>query len=81
MDQITLHLSPQVLGWIAALGLLHNFMNNLAANIPALKGNTWFQCLAGGINALVETAQGTKTVTKETSTETATETKETASPN
>jgi hypothetical protein len=61
MEQIALHIDAHILGYIAALVVLHNFLNNLAANIPALKGNTWFQCLAGGINAIIETSQGKKT--------------------
>ena len=81
MDQIAVYVNAHTLEWVAGLVFVHNFLNNLAANIPALKGNTWFQCLAGGINAMVETAQGTKTTATATETESSTKTKETESPN
>ena len=42
------------------IGLLFadKFINNLAARMPSLKGCTWFECLANGLNALVATIKG-----------------------
>jgi hypothetical protein len=49
-------------GWgIAGLLFLDRFLNNLLVRVPSLRSNTWFECIANTVDALVSTIKGKDT--------------------